>query len=79
MKKMKALRSIYIFGLIVGFSMGVFAQKGDDQKKPPPPKPKPPVVNPQPKNPPRDDKKPKKPEFSMGTIYIRDESDTAEV
>jgi hypothetical protein len=67
---MKFLKhTLFLFGLMVGLSLAVFAQR-DDQKKPPP-KEKPPVVTPQPKNPPpkEDPRKPKKPDFASAVVF----------
>ncbi len=65
--------------MIAGLSLGVFAQKTDDQKKPPPKDPKEtPKVEPREKpapRPPSDDKKPKKPQYAI--IWRTEGSDLA--
>ena len=65
---MKVLEKILISAaMIVGLSVGAYAQK--DGGKKPPPKDPPPVVTPQPKNPPQQrppsDGKPKKPSATL--------------
>lgn len=53
--------------LVTGASLGVFAQRDQDPKKPPPKEPKPPVIRPGDKSPPppppRDDKRPNRPDY----------------
>ena len=71
---MKVLKNILMgFAIVAVMSFTVSAQKKDD-KKDPPPKPKPPVVRPEDKRPPKDDK-PKKPEYSMGFVAARIEGE----
>lgn len=66
---MKVLQKLlFTFAIVVGLSIGIYAQK-DDQKKPPP-KGNPPVVTPQPKNPP-----PKKPANAL-VVWKRDTVET---
>ena len=73
-RPMKALKNILMgFAIVAAMSFTVSAQKKDD-KKDPPPKPKPPVVRPEDKRPPRDEK-PKKPEYSMGFVAARIEGE----
>lgn len=51
---MNTLRNLlFIFVIMIGFSLSVSAQKNDQDKKPPP-KEKPPVVDPKPKERPPD-------------------------
>ena len=72
---MKFLEKILIsIAMIVGLSVGAYAQK--DGGKKPPPKDPPPVVTPQPKNPPTqrppsDGNKPKKP--ASGLLFWKQE------
>jgi hypothetical protein len=47
---MRFKNTLFTFAMVAALSLTSFAQKYDDQKKPPP-KPNPPVVTPQPKNP----------------------------
>lgn len=61
---------LFTLAMIVGLSIGVSAQKNDDQKKPPVKEP-PPIVNPGKKpprpTPPREEDKPKKPQIAFTT------------
>jgi len=66
MKAMKVIQKIlFTVAMVVGLSLSVSAQKGDEKK--PPPKGTPPVVTPGPKNPPPkgNPDKPKKPGFAL--------------
>ena len=55
--KMNILKQLLlIFAIVIGFSLTAFAQKDDQDKKPP--KEKPPVVNPEDKKPPKGEKPP---------------------
>lgn len=73
MRKLKNL----LFGLavVIGLTVGVSAQRSDDQKKPPPKQGDPPKVEPREKPPrgerPREDR-PKKPEYGYIVLW-RDE------
>ena len=63
---MKVLEKILLtFAMVIGLSLAVSAQKGDDQKKPP--KTKPPVVTPPNKKPPKNEDKPKKSAFDRAS------------
>jgi hypothetical protein len=74
---MRVIRHIlFSFVMVAGLSLAVSAQKNDDQKKPPPKDP-PPVINPQPKNPPSDSNKPKKPGFAMVIFRTPDMTELA--
>ncbi len=60
-------RLFIVLALIAAASIGAFAQRDQDPKKPPPKEPKPPVIKPgkpQPTPSPREDKKPNRPEYS---------------
>lgn len=71
---MKILKhTLFIFAIVIGFSLTTFAQKGGQDK---PPKEKPPVVNPEEKKPPKEKPsegdKPKKP----NVIFVKTENET---
>lgn len=80
---MKTLKHLFLgFVLLAGLSLGVSAQKNDDQKKPPKKDP-PPTVNPNPrgeKPPPRQDPprdKPKKPGSEYSIVWVKGDGDVA--
>ena len=72
---MKNFRHIFVgFLLLIGLTVGVSAQRGNDPKKPPP-KNNPPKVEPveKPARPPRGDDKPKKPGSGFALIWRSDD------
>lgn len=76
-RKMKFLKqTLFMAVVIIGLSVGAFAQKDDGQKRP---KPKPPVVVPGEKKPPKEGSKerPKKPEMSWFFALKDDEISVA--
>jgi hypothetical protein len=65
---MKAIRKFLMVALAVGFLSAVGHAQKDDKR---PPKNTPPVVNPQPKHPPKEDKgkRPKRPDSYFGFAH----------
>ena len=76
MKKL-LMKFLFTFVAVVGLSLSISAQKGNDDKKPKPPK-ETPTIDPGKKPPPRDDKKPKKPGMAFMLVVEGTEPNSTE-